>query len=119
VAPVELSSLPMIYLPKKDLLRPVLDKALAGAGVAGNPMALQTSNAALARRSLMQGRSIGCLFTHLVQADVADGTLVALPISAKLPAVEVTIAKSKRLLTQRPVALLLEMIRRGLAAEGG
>jgi len=112
VSPAELSTHPFIYLPKKYPLREVIEAALAKSGVAGNPIALQTDNPVLARRTLMQGRAIGCLFAHTVSADVVKGDLIELPVTSEALAVEVRLVTSQGTLARRAARALIELAER-------
>lgn len=112
VSPAELSTHPFIYLPKKYPLRVVIEAALAKSGIAGNPIALQTDNPVLARRTLMQGKAIGCLFAHTVSADVEKGDLVELPVASEALAVEVRLVTSRGTLARRAARALIELAER-------
>jgi DNA-binding transcriptional LysR family regulator len=112
ISAAELSTYPLIYLSRKDRLRATVDGALARVGVVGNPTAVQTGNATLARRTLMQGHALGCIFAHLVKSDVESGLLRELPISARMPGVEASMVVSDRVLIRRAAASLLEVIKR-------
>ncbi len=112
VAPSELSTYPFIYLPKKNPLRDVIEAVLAKSAVAGNPIALQTDNAVLARRTLMQGKAIGCLFTHTVRADVAKGDMIELPLAREALTVEVRLVTSQGTLARRAARVLIELVER-------
>jgi DNA-binding transcriptional LysR family regulator len=112
VSPAELSAYPFIYLPKKYALRGVIQAALANSGIAGNPIALQTDNPVLARRTLMQGKAIGCLFKHTVRDNVEKGDLIELPLAAPAPAVEVRLVASRSALAQRAARELLQLAER-------
>ncbi len=109
VSPAELSTHPFIYLPKKYPLREVIEAALAKSGIAGNPIALQTDNPVLARRTLMQGKAIGCLFAHTVSADVEKGDLIELPVAGEALAVEVRLVTSQGTLARRAARALIEL----------
>jgi len=112
VSAAELSSHPFIYLPKKYPLREVIEAALAKSGIAGNPIALQTDNPVLARRTLMQGKAIGCLFAHTVSADVEKGDLIELPVAGEALAVEVRLVTSQGTLARRAARALIELAER-------
>jgi DNA-binding transcriptional LysR family regulator len=112
VSPAELSAYPFIYLPKKYALRGVIQAALAKSGIAGNPIAVQTDNPVLARRTLMQGKAIGCLFSHTVRDNVEKGDLIELPLGAAAPTVEVRLVASKGALAQRAARELIELAER-------
>lgn len=112
VSPAELSTHPFIYLPKKYPLREVIEAALAKSGIAGNPIALQTDNPVLARRTLMQGKAIGCLFAHTVSADVENGDLIELPVASEALAVEVRLVTSQGTLARRAARALIELAER-------
>jgi LysR family transcriptional regulator, transcriptional activator of the cysJI operon len=112
VSPAELSSWPFIYLPKKFLLRRLIEAVLGHSGIAGNPIALQTDNAFLARRTLMQGRAIGCLFAHTVKADVEKGDLIELPLAKEALVVEVRLVTSQGTLARRASQALIALAER-------
>jgi len=112
VSAAELSTHPFIYLPKKYPLREVIEAALAKTGIAGNPIALQTDNPVLARRTLMQGKAIGCLFAHTVSADVEKGDLIELPVANEALAVEVRLVTSQGTLARRAARALIELAER-------
>ena len=112
VSPAELSTHPFIYLPKKYPLRGVIEAALAKSSIAGNPIALQTDNPVLARRTLMQGKAIGCLFAHTVSADVEKGDLIELPVASEALAVEVRMVTSQGTLARRAARALIELAER-------
>ena len=112
LSPAELSTYPFIYLPKKYPLRAVIEAALAKSGIAGNPIALQTDNPVLARRTLMQGKAIGCLFAHTVSADVEKGDLIELPVTSEALAVEVRLVTSQGTLARRAARALIELAER-------
>jgi len=109
VSPAEVSTHPFIYLPKKYPLREVIEAALAKSGIAGNPIALQTDNPVLARRTLMQGKAIGCLFAHTVSADVEKGDLIELPVASEALAVEVRLVTSQGTLARRAARALIDL----------
>jgi LysR family transcriptional regulator, transcriptional activator of the cysJI operon len=109
VSPAELSTWPFIYLPKKYPLRGVIESVLEKSGIAGNPIALQTDNPVLARRTLMQGKAIGCLFAHTVRADVEKGDLIELSPTREAPAVEVRLVSSQGTLARRASRALIEL----------
>jgi DNA-binding transcriptional LysR family regulator len=115
VSPAELSAHPFIYLPKKYPLRGVIEGVLAKSGIAGNPIALQTDNPVLARRTLMQGNAIGCLFAHTVRADVESGDLIELPLAAEALVVEVRLVGSKGTLAQSAARALIDLAARSRA----
>lgn len=112
VSPAELSMYPFIYLPKKYPLRGVVEALLAKSGISGNPIALQTDNPVLARRTLMQGKAIGCLFAHTVRADVEQGDLVELPLPRNALAAEVRLLTSQGTLARRAARTLIELAER-------
>jgi len=112
VSPAELSAHPFIYLPKKYPLREVIEAALAKSGICGNPIALQTDNPVLARRTLMQGKALGCLFAHTVSADVDKGDLIELPVAGEALAVEVRLVTSQGTLARRAARALIELAER-------
>lgn len=112
VSPAELSSYPFIYLPKKYPLRGLIEALLAKSGIAGNPIALQTDNPVLARRTLMQGKAIGCLFAHTVRADVEQGDLIELPLAGDALAAEVRLVTSQGTLARRAARDLTELAER-------
>ncbi len=112
VSSAELSTHPFIYLPKKYPLRDVIEALLARSGIAGNPIALQTDNAVLARRTLMQGKAIGCLFSHTVKADVEKGELVELPLAGEALGVEVRLVSSRGALARRAARALSDLAER-------
>jgi LysR family transcriptional regulator, transcriptional activator of the cysJI operon len=110
VAPAELSTWPFIYLPKKYPLRGVVEAVLEKSGIAGNPIAVQTDNPVLARRTLMQGKAIGCLFAHTVKADVEKGDLVELPLARnETLVVEVRLVTSPGTLARRASRALIDL----------
>jgi DNA-binding transcriptional LysR family regulator len=110
VTPSELSSYPFIYLPKKYPLRGVIEAVLAKSGISGNPIALQTDNPVLARRTLMQGNAIGCLFAHTVRADVEKRELVELPVAKQALTVEVRLVAAQGALARRAARDLIELV---------
>ena len=110
ISPAELSAHPFVYLPKRNPLRSVIEAVVAKAGIAGNPIAVQTENAALALRTLVQGKAIGCLFANTVKANIEDGTLSELPLSQEL-AIEVRLVTSKGALARRAAHELIELTR--------
>jgi DNA-binding transcriptional LysR family regulator len=112
VSPSEVSSYPFIYLPKKYPLRGVIEAVLAKSGIAGNPMAVQTDNPVLARRTLMQGNAIGCLFAHTVRADVEKGELVEVPVAKEALTVEVRLVASQGALARRAARDLIGLAER-------
>jgi DNA-binding transcriptional LysR family regulator len=112
VSPAELSTWPFIYLPKKYPLRGVIEAVLSKSGIAGNPIAVQTDNPVLARRTLMQGKAIGCLFAHTVRLDVDKGDLVELPLTGNALAVEVRMVTSQGTLARRAAQDLIELAER-------
>lgn len=112
VPPTELSTLPFIYLPKKYPLRGVIEAALEKTGISGNPIALQTDNPVLARRTLMQGKAIGCLFAHTVRPDVDKGDLVELPLPKEALTVEVRLVTSQGTLARRASRALIDLAER-------
>jgi len=109
VSPAELSTHPFIYLPKKYPLRDVIEAFLAKSGIVGNPIALQTDSPVLARRTMMQGKAIGCLFASTVKEDVDRGDLVELPLSKEALAVEVRLVASQGTLARRAAQALIEL----------
>jgi len=109
----DLSACPLIPLPRKDRLRDVIDAVMAGLGIAGNPIALQTANPRLARQTLFQGKAMACLFTQMALADVQAGKLVALSLTENLPMIEVGVVFSKRLAARRAAHDLLALSRNG------
>jgi DNA-binding transcriptional LysR family regulator len=109
VSPAELSTWPFIYLPKKYPLRGVIEAVLEKSGIAGNPIAVQTDNPVLARRTLMQGKAIGCLFAHTVRADVEKGDLIELTLAKEALAVEVRLVSSQGTLARRASRALIEL----------
>ena len=112
VSAAELSAFPFIYLPKKYPLRGVIEAVLEKSGIAGNPIALQTDNPVLARRTLMQGKAIGCLFAHTVGADVEKGDLIELPLPRAALTVEVRLVTSQGTLARRASRALIELAER-------
>jgi DNA-binding transcriptional LysR family regulator len=112
VSAPELSSYPFIYLPKKYPLRGVIEAVLAKSGISGNPIALQTDNSVLARRTLMQGNAIGCLFAHTVRADVERRDLIELPVAREALTVEVRLVASQGALARRAARELIELAER-------
>ena len=112
VSAAELSAFPFIYLPKKYPLRGVIEAVLEKSGIAGNPIALQTDNPVLARRTLMQGKAIGCLFAHTVGADVGKGDLIELPLPRAALTVEVRLVTSQGTLARRASRALIELAER-------
>ncbi len=109
----ELSACPLIPLPRKDRLRDVIDAAIGKLGITGNPIALLTANPRLARQTLIQGKAMACLFTHMAQADVQAGHLVALSLPEQLPSIEVGLVFSKRLAARQAASELLELSQSG------
>jgi DNA-binding transcriptional LysR family regulator len=109
VSPAELSAYPFIYLPKKYPLRSVIEAVLTKSGIAGNPIALQTDNALLARRTLMQGKAVGCLFSHGVKADVESGELIELPLARQALVIEVRLVASAGTLAQHAARELISL----------
>ena len=89
VDPADLREHPFIYLPERHQLRGLMDSALSRIGVSGSPVALQTENAVLARRSVIQGHGFGCFFENMVPADIRDGDLQRLPLAVGIPPLEV------------------------------
>jgi DNA-binding transcriptional LysR family regulator len=113
VSAEDLSACPVVQLPRKDRLRDVIDAAMIRLGATGNPVALQTTNSILTRRTLMQGKAMACLFRHMAEADLRSGKLVELPLHTGLPAVEIGIVVSKRVAARRAARVLVELARAG------
>lgn len=113
IDPAELAACPVLQLPRKDRMRDVIDAIMVQLGMVGNPVALQTANATLVRRTLLQGKAMACLFTHMASADVAAGDLVALPLPQAPPAVEVGVLFSRRLAARRVATELVALARAG------
>lgn len=113
VSAEDLSACPLIPLPRSDRLRDVVEAVLARLGVSGNPVALQTANAALAQRTLLQGKAMACLFSQTAQNEVERGHLVELSLAEALPLIEVGVIFSKRVSGRRAAAELLALSRSG------
>lgn len=111
VPAAELSAQPLIYLPPRDPLRRPVDATLHAAGISGNPLAILTSNAALARQTLAQGRAMGCLFDWIAEADVASGDLVRVSPEIDLPQTEVSVCRSNRPLVRSIINVLIALVR--------
>jgi DNA-binding transcriptional LysR family regulator len=113
VSAEDLSACPLISLPRKDRLRDVVEAVLAQLGVSGNLVALQTANAALAQRTLLQGKAMACLFAQIARVEVELGNLVELPLAKALPMIEVGVILSRRVSGRKAAAELLMLSRRG------
>ena len=107
----DLSACPLIPLPRKDRLRDVVDAVLERLGVEGNPVALQTANAAIAQRTLLQGKAMACLFEQMAFAEVMAGRLIELPLPQTLPMVEIGIVIAKHMAGRRAATKLLALSR--------
>lgn len=105
-----LSNYPFIFLPKKNPLRAVVDEFLLHLNIRGNPVALQTENGRLARRTLLQGKALACLFTHTIRADIEAGNLVEIPLAADAPAIEISLVASQGAFVRRARSALLDVL---------
>ncbi len=112
VEPEELRAYPFIYLPERSQLRGLIDSALARVGVSGSPVALQTENAFLARRSVMQGHGFGCFFANSMDADIRRGDARLLPLAVPAPVLEVRILVRQARRGDRAVQQLTDFLTR-------
>jgi hypothetical protein len=65
-----------------------------------------------ARRTLMQGKAIGCLFAHTVSADMETGELIELPLGRQALVLEVRLVVSAGTLGRHAARELIELAAR-------
>ena len=112
IEPEELRAYPFIYLPERSQLRGLIDSALARVGVSGSPVALQTENSFLARRSVVHGHGFGCFFANTMDVDIRSGEVRLLPLAVAAPVLEVRILVRQARRGDRAVQQLTDFLSR-------
>ncbi len=81
--PRRIAGFPVLLPTGRAIIRPLVDRLLMSAGVAELPDRIETVSAEFGRRYVLGGDAVWIISRGVVAADLADGTLVELPVDTR------------------------------------